>query len=71
MNESVVNTAEYNSLDPALTEAMDEAKEAIVNVVSLLMRERHFSVFTRKQSNVISAWGTEVMDILMPVQDDF
>lgn len=71
MNKSIINTAEYNSLDPVLTEAMDEAREQIVNVVSLLMREQHCSVFGRKQSNAISAWGTEVMDILMPVQDDF
>jgi hypothetical protein len=71
MNKSVVNTAEYRSLDPTLTEPLDEAREQIVNVVSLLMREQHFSAFTRKQSNVISAWGTEVMDILMPIQDDF
>jgi hypothetical protein len=62
---------EYNNLDPALTEAMDEAREQIVNVVSLLKREQHFSAFTRKQDHAISAWGTEMMDLLMPIQDDF
>jgi hypothetical protein len=50
---------------------MDEAREQIVNVVSLLKREQHLSAFTRKQSDVISAWGTEMMDLLMPLQDDF